>query len=209
MKNELVKEQHDTEVYLALIAYIREVSWITVDKVAEAIIHNEMMPDLLKFTIATSHSEIMQELTWILVNISSIDSEEVIFELIDWNRNGNYDVVAYLIDMALQPLPVVKENSIWALANLCQEDDQRIIDTVVNSLILNEISSIINMTNARVGLLRQVAFLMARLMKYSHKSKDMIEMSIEILTSILFITDIDVVIDCCHAFMNLTSICGK
>lgn len=162
-----------------------------------------MIPDILKFTIATDHLNIMHELTWILVNMTSVTSEEVILELIDMNKNGNYDVIGYLLDMASQSTFSLKEQSMWALANLCQED-QRILQLIAESQILNDISNTINSSKVKVGLVRQIAFLMAQLMKYKHKTKEMIEISIEILSSILFFTDFDVVADCCYAFMNFT-----
>ena len=160
-----MKNDNESEVYLALISYIREVSWVTPDMTTEIMIGLNMIPDLLKFTIADNVTDIMIELTWIIVNISSTDNKDFIDALLNSNRNGDFNVVEFLIEMTNHSDYKIKEQSFWALANLWQEDDQNIIEYVSNSKAIDEMINMTNKNEIKMSIIKQIAFLISHLTK--------------------------------------------
>lgn len=209
MKEQLSNNDFEREIYLALISYIRECLCKKEQVFNDLCLKLNMFPIILKFTKAKAYEDLMVELTWILTNITSSSDSDVIISLMDPSLNGGYDVPNFLIEMVKIDNSKLKEHSLWTFANLIAEENQEFMKKVSESIVISEISKIIEQDHAPVNLIRQATFLLSNLMKLNHKSRDFMIESTEILSTILFCTDESCVIDWCYAFMNFAMANGN
>jgi len=72
--------------------------------------------------------------------------------------------------------------------------------------LIEEFDKIVNESKIKLGILRTCAWCLSNLMKYKHKSKDLIIKSIEFICSFLYTTDNDVITDSLMAIKNLVTI---
>lgn len=206
---QLNRNDYNKEVYLALIAYLRECLCKNTHDYSELWFQIGLFPIILKYTQAVNYEELMIELTWFLTNITFSDNPSVINGLLEPTINGGHDILQYLSEMIIVPNSKIKEHCIWIFANLIADDNQNFMKTVSESLVIQEIIKIMSQDVVPVNLIRQITFFLSNLMKLENKSKDFIIESSEILSTILFWSDESWVIDWCYAFMNFASAKGN
>jgi len=147
------------------------------------------------------YEEIIFEISWILTNITSIDNSQ----LMEYILKPEYKLIDFLKRILSHKNKKIKEHSIWCLSNLLEgtENNYKI---VFDTNIIEEIRAISGMDKIPLGLSRVVAWCCSNICKWKVRTKEFILTMVDIIATIIFIADEEVLSDWWYAFKHLTDI---
>ena len=201
MKEQLQDDKHELEVYIGLMGYIRETLCRGNVAMIKKVFEVDLFPLICKFARATEYRDLMIEITWILTNITSSEDKEVI----NYILQEKFEVISYLSDMIQQEDEKLKEHAIWCFANLMEGNTDR-IKRILETPFFDILNSICLSDKVKLGTVRTAAWALSNLMRYTDKTQDFLRDSIEMLSTMIFIADKEVVADATHGFKYLSEI---
>lgn len=86
---QLSNNDHERETYVALIAYVREYSMKNIEGFHSKLIESGIIPQILRFASATTHEDLMHELTWLVLNFSATENKDQLEHLLNPKQNGD------------------------------------------------------------------------------------------------------------------------
>lgn len=101
----------------------------------------------------------------------------------------------------------IKENAIWALTNL-MSSAPAYIQQMLEFGLLDVLDDVCNEDSVKLGVLRISAFCLSNLMRFAKKEKELIRRGVDLLSNIIFTTDLECVTDACYGYRYLTDTYG-
>lgn len=202
VKEQLSKEHEQKNVYLALFAYLREIMWKGNAAIIQKFCQVGLFETISKFFSASDHEDLMKEISWILTNLTSSEDKEVLDHI--WQKE--FGLLQLLYNLIHSSNYKLKEHGFWCCANLSSEKEQEKIGEFIKLDILPAINEVIEEEKVQMGLLRVISWTLSSLNHYKYKTGEFCQISVEMLSSLLFIIDSEVVADAIYGLKHLTEI---